>query len=134
MVGGASVVLFAGGIATGWRVNNWRHDSEQLKIEQTIEQGAAAAATAAVDAIKSNRPIYTTINKGIEKEFRSEVRYTSPDCSHTPESWRLLDRAYQAAGGEPFGSGAGLPTSTPTTGRDVRGDDTGADRSMGSPR
>lgn len=94
----------------------------QAKAEDLAKKQGDAMTAAAVAAIQNLRPQYTTINKGIEREFRNEVRYTSTECSHTPESWRLLDSAYQAAGGQPFGDPAGLPTSTPAIGSDPRRD------------
>lgn len=122
LAGIAAVVVAGGAFTAGWRVNDWRHDAQDLRDAKLTEKIAAAATDAAVAAIKGNRPIYTTINRALEKEFRSEVRFTSPDCSHTPESWGLLDRAYQAAGGEPFSSGASVPVAPAPAGPDARRD------------
>lgn len=123
----AALVIAAGAYGAGWKHAQNSRDSEQLHIEQAAQKAGEKATEAAVTAIKGLRPQFTTINKGIEKEIRSEVRYTSPDCSHTPESWRLLDSAYQAAGGEPFSGGAVVPDAAAAAGPNTRGNDSRAD-------
>lgn len=110
VVGGA-VVLFVSGATAGWKVNSWRHDSQDLAIERAAEKAGTAATTAAVEVIKTLRPQFTTINRGVERETFTEIRYR--ECRHTDTAWGLLDKAYQAAGGEPFGSRTGVPAATP---------------------
>ena len=111
LAGAVAALTLAGGFTAGVKVANWRNDSQALAIEKAAQKAGESATQAAVTAIAGIRPVYQTINKGIEREFHNEVRYTSPECSHTPESWRLLDRAYQAAGGQPIGGGAGVPAT-----------------------
>jgi hypothetical protein len=111
VAGIGAVVIAAGAFGAGWRVNSWRHDSQKLAIEQAAEKAGHAATTAATDVIKGLRPQFTTINRGVERETRTEIRYT--ECRHTPATWGLLDSAYQAAGGEPFGDRAGVPAPAP---------------------
>jgi hypothetical protein len=120
-----AVLFMAGSFATGWKVNGWRINAQAKHDEQLVAKASDAMTTVAVDAIGKIKPTFTTVNKGFEKEFHSEVRYTSPDCSHTPESWRLLDRAYQAAGGEPFSGDAGVPAPAAPAGPDAGSDNPG---------
>jgi hypothetical protein len=120
IVGVSALVLFSGGLTTGWKINGWRHDSQRLAIEQAAAKAGEAATMAAAEAIKQLRPVFTTINRPLEKEIRGEVRYISSDCSLTPPVWSLLDRAYQAAGGQPFTSGTGLPDAGTASGSDPR--------------
>lgn len=127
LAGAVAAATLVGGFTAGWKVNSWRHDSQALAIEKAAAKAGESATQAATKAIQSLRPVYTTINKGIEREFRNEVRYTSADCSHTPESWRLLDSAYQAAGGEPFSGGTGVPVAAAAPRSDFRRNDTRAD-------
>jgi hypothetical protein len=122
IAGLAAVIIAVGGFSAGWRVNGWRIDAAQKKADDVEQRATAAATTAAVDAIKNLRPQFTTINKGVERETRTEVRYTGPDCSHTPTAWGLLDSAYQAAGGQPFAGRTSLPTPATAAGSDVRSD------------
>ncbi len=119
----AAVLALAGAYAYGRHDGRQIESAAQAKAEAVAEASRDAMIAAAVEAMKTIRPVYTTINKGLEKEFRSEVRYTSPDCSHTPESWRMLDTAYQAAGGEPFAGGSGVSAPASPAGPDARGDD-----------
>ena len=103
-------VLIAGtSFAAGWRTNGWRIKAEAASVEQAAQLAGQAATDAAVKAIKEIRPVYQTINRQVERETRIEPRYLDPGCSHTDAAWGLLDSAYQAAGGEPFGDRAGLP-------------------------
>ena len=107
----AAAALTAGSFTAGWRVNSWRHDSQELAIKEAAEKAGTAATDAAVVVIKTLRPQFTTINRGVERETFHEVRYS--ECRHTDAAWGLLDQAYQAAGGKPFGGGAGLPAAAP---------------------
>lgn len=111
LAGVGAAVIAGGAFTAGWRVNAWRHDSQELAIQQAAEKAATAATAAATEVIKGLRPQFTTINRGVEREVRTEVRYS--DCVHTDAAWGLLDRAYQAAGGEPLGDRAGLPATAP---------------------
>jgi hypothetical protein len=113
VVGGAAA-LFGGGLATGWRANGWRHDSQQLVIERAAQAAGEKAATAAATAIGGLRPQFTTINKGIERETIYEPVYR--DCQHSDATWGLLDQAYQAAGGQPLSDPARVPDATTTSG------------------
>jgi hypothetical protein len=106
-------VLIAGAsFGAGWRVNGWRIKAEAASVEHAALLAGQAATEAAVAAIKEIRPVYQTITRQVEREIRVEPRYVDPSCSHTDTTWGLLDSAYQAAGGKPFGSGAGLPESS----------------------
>lgn len=115
---GSTAVLLVGGFTAGVKVEQWHRDSEQKAIQEAADKAGKAATDSAVTAIQGLRPVFTTINKGTEKEFHNEVRYTSPDCSVTAPVWSLLDRAYQAAGGEPFGDRVSLPTTPAAAGSD----------------
>lgn len=105
-VAGAGLALLVGAYTFG------RHDGRQLEVasqakaQRIAAESAEAMTTAAVEAIKGIKPVYQTINKGVERETRTEIRYS--DCRHSPDAWRLLDSAYQAAGGQSLGGGAGL--------------------------
>ena len=105
-------VLIAGtSFAAGWRVNGWRIQSEAASVEQAAAKAGQAATDAAVAAIKEIRPVYQTITRQVERETRIEPRYVDPGCAHTDVTWGLLDSAYQAAGGQPFGDRAGVPAA-----------------------
>lgn len=134
IAGIGAVVVATGAFTAGWKTSNWRHDSQDLAIAEAAQKAGDAATMAATDILKSLRPQFTTINRPLEKEYRSEVRYTSDDCSHTDPAWGLLDRAYQAAGGEPFGDRPGLSDAAAATGQNAGGDDTSTGRGVGSDR
>ncbi len=119
LIGGAALIAI-GSATAGWKVSNWRHDSQDLLIERAAAKGAEVATNVAASAIQSLGTQYIPIKGGIQRETRIEPVYIN--CEHTPAAWGLLDRAYQAAGGEPFPSGAGVPTSAPSTGPELRGD------------
>lgn len=116
LAGAVAVATFTGGIYVGVKTTNWHRDSQELAITQAAAKAGEAATTAAVEQIKNLRPQFTTINQPLQKELHSETRYVSGDCAHTDAVWGLLDRAYQAAGGQPFSDRASLPTSAPAAG------------------
>jgi hypothetical protein len=108
LLGGVAALILAYGSG---RFEQHRLDVGSDAIaEQAAQKGADKATEAVVGAIKGLQPKFTTIYKPLEKETRVETRYTDAACSHTPTAWSLLDQAYQAAGGEPFSGGAGVPT------------------------
>jgi hypothetical protein len=119
----AAVVAVAFG--TGWKVNDWRRDSLDLAVVEAAEKGAQASREASIAAIQGLGKVYVPIKGGVEREIRTEIRYR--DCVHTDSAWGLLDKAYQAAGGEPFFGGTGLSDAAPSGGSDVRGDDSRTD-------
>lgn len=108
-LGVAALALVAGSYAFGRHDGRTLEVAAQLKAVQVADAAAAAATDAAVEAIKGIRPIYQTITKGVERETIREPVYL--DCRHSPDAWRLLDDAYQAAGGAPLGGGAGVPAA-----------------------
>ena len=104
---GIFALLAVSCFATGYKVSSWRHDSVAYGLQQAAEKASQAATEAAVAQIKQLRPQFHYVTNEIQRETQTEVRYR--ECVHTPAAWGLLDDAYQAAGGEPFGSGTGLP-------------------------
>lgn len=107
----AGVAVTVAGFVAGWQVNGWRIKAEAASVEQAAEKAGDKATAAAVAAIKEIRPVYQTITRQVERETRIEPRYVDPGCAHTDATWGLLDSAYQAAGGQPFGDRTGLPAT-----------------------
>jgi hypothetical protein len=109
IAGIGAVVIGAASFATGWRVNSWRHDSQQLAIEQAAEKAGQLATDAAVTAIKGIEVKYVTIRQNAETITREVPVYRDGTCNHDP---RMRDAINQALAG-PINSGTGVP-------RDVR--------------
>lgn len=65
LAGLAAAVLTAGAFTTGWRVNEWRRDSQELS-NRDVEDRATAAAVEAIKDIKIQR---TTIRQELEREI-----------------------------------------------------------------
>ncbi len=106
-----AALLIAGSFYGGWSVNGWHRDSQALIIERAADKAGQKATDAVVEKIGTLRPQFTTIQGKVEREIFTDIRYR--DCVHTDVTWGLLDSAYQAAGGKPFGSGTGVPAPTP---------------------
>lgn len=110
IAGIGAVVIGAGGFATGWRVNSWRNDSQQLAIEQAAEKAGAVATDAAVTAIKGLEKIYVPIKQKGETITRTEPVYVN--CEHTPDGLRVVNEALSPNHG-PADSPAGVPRPDP---------------------
>ncbi len=114
-IGIAAVVIAGGAFTAGWKVNNWRHDSQKLAIQEAAMEAGKAATDASVAAIKTLTPKFTTIRQETIRETRVEPRYLDPGCNHTDAVWLRLQAAYEAAGGQ-GSSGTGVP-ATPVPSR-----------------
>jgi hypothetical protein len=115
-----AALLIAGAYAFGRHDGHSIEQAAQARAEDVRKTASDAMTAVVAEAIPKIRVTYTTIQQPLQKEFHNEVRYASADCSHTDTAWGLLDRAYQAAGGQPFGDPARLPAATPAAGPDVR--------------
>lgn len=108
VIAAAGAVLIAtGAFVTGWRVNNWRHDSQALAMKQAAEAAATAATDAAVKAISKIRVQNTTIRQELEREIRFAPATAECDIS------RGVFDAINKALTEPARRGAGLPATDP---------------------
>jgi hypothetical protein len=105
---GAAVVA-AGGFTAGWRVNSWRHDSQQLAIEEAAKKAGEAATGAAVSAIEGIQVRYVTIKQQGETITREVPVYR--DCVHDPRGLSAINAAL--AGGQSGSSAVGLPATDP---------------------
>lgn len=94
MIGWQAIVaalIVAAAFASGWKVNEWRNDASDLKAQQAAEKGAAAATTAAVDAIKGIEVRYVPIKTKAEVITREVPVYR--DCLHTDDGLRVVNEA-----------------------------------------
>lgn len=118
---GAAAIALAGAFTAGVKVSNWRHDSQQLAIEEDRQATAEALKTIIVDAVKGLRPKYTTIQNEVQRETRIEPRYLSADCEHTDAVWLRISAAYEALGYPPLDR-TGVPPASPTSRPDAGSD------------
>ena len=104
LLGGVAVVA---AFAAGWKVNEWRNDSADLKAEQVAEKAATAATEAAVKAIQGIEVKYVTIKQNAETVLREVPVYR--ECMHDPRGMQAVNDAL--AGGQPVGGEARVPGS-----------------------
>jgi hypothetical protein len=69
VIGAIALILSVGGFTAGWRLNGWRHDAQQLIIEQAAQKAADKATDAAVTAIQGIRIQNRTIRQELEREI-----------------------------------------------------------------
>lgn len=105
LAGAVASATLAGGFAAGWKVNEWRNDSQALAIEQAAQKASESATAAAVAAIKGIEVKYVTIRQNAETITREVPVYRDGTCNHDP---RMRDTINQALSG-PNGSTTGLP-------------------------
>ncbi len=108
LAGIAAVVIAGGAFTAGWKVNAWRHDSQQLAIQESAEKAGKAAADAAVTAIEKIEVRNVTIRQQAETVVREVPVYQQ--CKH---DGRVFD-SINAALAEPGTGAAGVPTAVPT--------------------
>lgn len=102
----AAAVLALGAFTAGWRVNEWRHDAQELHDNELAAKVGAAASHAAVDAIGKIDIKRVTIRQELEREIRTEP--APPAVCDISDS--MLDTLNQAITGQEPG-GAGVPGS-----------------------
>ncbi len=93
IAGIGAVVIGAGGFATGWKVNSWRHDSQQLAIEQAAEKAAEKVASNAVDAIQTIEVRNVTIRQQAETITREVPVYRDRACAHDERMYQTINQA-----------------------------------------
>jgi hypothetical protein len=108
LIAGAAAVFLATGFTAGWKVNSWRHDSQELAIQKAGE----AATLAAVEAIKDIRIQRVTVRQELEREIRLQPVPAICDLSDG-----LFNAVNQAITGEGV-SGAGVPGTDAAAGQD----------------
>lgn len=110
IAGIAAVALSAGAFTAGWKVNNWRHDSQALRDIEV----AHIATTASVEAIKNIRIQRVTVREELERE----IRYLPSDgrCDLSDGLFNTLNKAIT---GQDSG-GTGVPGADTLGGPAVR--------------
>jgi hypothetical protein len=117
LAGIAAIVLAAGAFTAGWRVNSWRHDSQQLAIQEAADKAGKAATSAAVTAIEGIQVKYVTIKQQAETVTREVPVYR--DCTHDPRGLQAINQAL--AGGESGSGAAVVPAADPAGRPELRG-------------
>lgn len=105
----AGVILAALAFAAGWRVNEWRNDSADLKAQEVAERASVAATEAAVTAIKGIEIKYVTIKQQGETVTREVPVYR--ECMHDPRGMQLVNEALEGGRVSPADSAARVPGS-----------------------
>lgn len=88
----AAAVIGGGAFTAGWKVNNWRHDAQELAIQKAGE----AATTAAVAAIKDIRIQRVTVRQELEREIR--LQPVPGECDLSDGLFDTLNKAITGKG------------------------------------
>lgn len=93
----ALALVLVGAFSAGYRISNWKHDSEELVAAKAAQEAAQAVSGAAVTAIQGIKVKYITVQQHAETITRENVIYK--ECTHVPEMMQTLNSALEGSHG-----------------------------------
>lgn len=116
-----AAAMYAGGFATGWKVDTWKHGAEQaaeLKAAQTAADEARAERDLIANRFETKLANLRIVNRTINNEVRHEVEktvYGDPNCNLPDSGRKLRDAAIDAANGNPGEPAPAVPADPKAT-------------------